>query len=146
MCGDTRTEAVARRCGGVFIWEPGPGVNEALTYALDLRGTDRASSVVLAASLPLLTLKEVGMLVDASNGGQVAVVAPAHDEEGTNALVIPDGCVFHPSFGHQSRRRHRILFERQGYRVQELLARGLAFDVDTPAHLADLRLRASSLH
>ncbi len=33
-----------------------------------------------------------------------------------------------------------------GYRVQELLARGLAFDVDTPAHLADLRLRASSLH
>ncbi len=55
---------------------------------------------------------------------------------GTNALLVPAGLDLPPALGHLSYSRHRQNAERAGTTLVAAPAAGLAFDVDSPAHLA----------
>jgi len=138
--GDARTVTVARRYGVEIVPELGHDLNETLSLAAALvRRPGLEPCLFLAADLPFVTGDDVQALIDDSQDGRIAAIAPAADGDGTNALVVPKGCAFEPAFGPASRVRHRLLLERQGVRVVEVHRPGLAFDVDLPAHLERVR-------
>lgn len=136
--GDPQVVRIAQTHGALTLPELGQGLNDSLARALELvRGVDRESCIVLAADLPRLTSEDIRQLWLASEGGRRGVLAPSYDD-GTNALVVPAGCVFHPSFGGDSRHSHRKFFEKQGCAVREMKTHGLLNDVDRPGDLVDL--------
>lgn len=138
--GDERTLVVARRYGAEIIPDRGRGLNVALSEAVaTVRRPGRPACMVLVADLPRLAHEDIETLLAASRDGQTAVIAPAHDGQGTNALIIPQECAFAPAFGSGSRARHHRLFARQGFSAVEVSRPGLAFDVDLPDDLARLR-------
>ena len=139
----TRDEEVltlAREAGAEGLPEPG-GLNEALTSAaktLALRNADRL--VVLAADLPLATSDDITAVAQAR--ADVAL-APSRDG-GTNALALPlpvGAIAFR--FGADSARRHLAGAEEAGLQSLRLDLPNLAFDLDTPEDLAELRRAAS---
>jgi 2-phospho-L-lactate guanylyltransferase len=137
--GDERTVAIARRYGARIILEDGHGLNAALSRAMAaVRRLDRPACMLLAADLPWLAREDVEALIAASHDGRTAVIAPAQDHQGTNALVVPEGCAFTPAFGPGSCARHHYVLAQQGFPAVEVCRPGLAFDVDLPVDLAGL--------
>ncbi len=139
----TRDEEVLRlagEAGAEGLPEPG-GLNEALTSAAETlvqRNGDRL--VVLAADLPLATSDDIAAVAQAR--ADVAV-APSKDG-GTNALALPlpvGASTFR--FGVDSARRHLAGAEEAGLRSLRLDLPNLAFDLDTPEDLAQLRRTAT---
>lgn len=137
----TRDEEVltlAGEAGAEGLPEPG-GLNEALTSAaetLAVRGTGRL--VVLAADLPLATSDDIAAVAQAR--ADVAV-APSRDG-GTNALALPPRRIAF-RFGADSARRHLAGVEEAGLQSLRLDLANLAFDLDTPEDLAQLRRTAT---
>jgi len=130
--------------GARLMPEPGRHLNDSLERATrELRGPALAPCLILAADLPCLTGKDVRALMAASEDGRVAVIAPALDGRGTNALVVPEGVHVRLQFGPDSLTRHRRLFSRAARQVVEVRRLGLEFDVDLPEHLDLLRQRCS---
>jgi 2-phospho-L-lactate guanylyltransferase len=137
--GDAQTASIARRHGAGLIADRGAGLNEALSDALrQVRRPGLPACIVLAADLPWLATEDVDALVGASHGGRTAVIAPAQDGTGTNAVVAAEGYTYDPAFGPKSRARHHRLLAERGVSVIEVSRPGLAFDVDLPEHLAEL--------
>lgn len=137
--GDAQTASIARRHGAGLIADRGAGLNEALSDALrQVRRPGLQACIVLAADLPWLATEDVDALVDASHGGRTAVIAPAQDGTGTNAVVAAECYTYDPAFGPRSRARHHRLLAERGASVSEVSRPGLAFDVDLPEHLAEL--------
>ncbi len=138
--------AVVTRGGDAFRLATGAGaealakagsLNEALASAarsLAERGATRL--IVLAADLPLATPDEIASVAQAE--ADVALV-PSQDG-GTNALALPPGRLEF-QFGPDSASRHLAAARAAGLRVQRLDLPGLAFDIDTPEDLAELRAR-----
>jgi 2-phospho-L-lactate guanylyltransferase len=137
--GDAQSASIARRYGAGLIADMGGGLNAALSRAMaEVRRQGLPACMLLAADLPWLTPEDVIALVGASQGGRMAVIAPAQDGAGTNALIAPEGCAFEPAFGPASRARHHRVLARTCVPVTEVCRSGLAFDVDLPDHLARL--------
>ena|SRR5688572_8421622 len=132
--------------GNVVILSPAPigaaygwredrlrGFNEELTA---LRADERdAVFVVVNADLPFVQAEDIAELIAAAREGAIAI-APNRDGSGTNAVALPPNAEFTFAFGVESFERHR---QSAGARAMIVRRNGLAFDVDTPADLADAR-------
>ena len=137
---DEEVLALAIEAGAEGLPEPG-GLNEALTSAAETLGQrDADRLIVLAADLPLATSDDIAAVAQA---GADVVVAPSRDG-GTNALALPlpvGAITFR--FGADSARRHLDGAQEAGLRSLRLDLPNLAFDLDTPEDLAELRRAAS---
>lgn len=131
---DEEALSTAQEAGAEGLPEPG-GLNEALgaaTTALAARGAQRI--LVLAADLPLATPEELALVLEQ----EADVVIAAAKDGGTNALALAPGAIpFH--FGPNSAQRHREAAASAGLRVVRLHSPTLAFDIDTPDDLRELR-------
>jgi 2-phospho-L-lactate guanylyltransferase len=109
------------------------GIAEALR-----RGATRV--LLVPGDCPLLDPGEVDDLLASATAG--VTVVPDRHGTGTNALVLAPPDVMAPSFGPGSCERHAALATAAGVPVRIARVPSLAFDVDTPADLAELRLAA----
>jgi 2-phospho-L-lactate guanylyltransferase len=96
--------------------------------------------LVLFGDLPMLTGSDVRHLV---RRAVPVVLAPDRHGTGTNALLlrlsaIPGGERFEFQFGEGSYSRHVAEAHRLGLDVATSISAGTAFDLDTPADLAEL--------
>jgi 2-phospho-L-lactate/phosphoenolpyruvate guanylyltransferase len=124
-------EALAETSGG--------GLNQALTDARSASmGWGATSLLVLASDLPLVTPSDVRTFVREMDTPGVAL-APDRRRQGTNALLLRPAGAIEFAFGANSFDRHLLLAREAGLnaRVSELPR--LAFDVDLPEDLDDLR-------
>jgi len=139
MTPDPAVRDFAAACGVRGIFDPKPGLNDALAEALRVLSGAGRGLLVVAGDLPLLQPADVAAVL-ASGGAGTLVLAPSRDEAGTNALLFPPGAgaAVRPAYGLGSRRAHHSLARRRGLRVVEVHRPGLAFDLDTPADLAAL--------
>ena len=138
MTPDPAVRDHAAACGIRGIFDPRPGLNDALAGAFRVLSITGGGLLVVAGDLPLLQPADVAALLDCGEA-RTLVLAPSRDVAGTNALLLPPGVVVRPAFGLGSRRGHQTLARRLGLRVVEVHRPGLAFDLDTPADLAALR-------
>jgi 2-phospho-L-lactate guanylyltransferase len=136
---DARVAEMAREAGAFVLAEPSvSGLNAAVTAGLDYASAQGASAaVVLPADVPLATAAEIGRIVgrDADRARARAVLVPAHDGEGTNALLMSPPGLLLPAFGPGSFLKHLAQAVARKADVEILQPPGLAADVDTPRDL-----------
>jgi 2-phospho-L-lactate/phosphoenolpyruvate guanylyltransferase len=137
---EQRALAIARQAGADGTSEAG-GLNEALTSAAEnMREGGAGRLLVLAADLPLADSESIDAVLAAD--ADVTLV-PSRDG-GTSALALaPDAIEF--QFGPDSARKHLAAAEEAGLRTSVLALPRLAFDVDKPEDLEELRTRAGEL-
>ncbi len=95
--------------------------------------------LVLLGDLPCLSACEVrdflALAETASHGEPLVALAPDQHERGTNGLLLRPADALPFAFGEGSLARHEALARERGIATVRFHARGLRYDVDTPADL-----------
>jgi 2-phospho-L-lactate/phosphoenolpyruvate guanylyltransferase len=136
VAGDETAAQVARSAGADVMVVAQPGLSRALGAA-DAVSAGCASTIVVAADLPDLSVDDLLAVVAAAGeiDGPVVVVAPT-DDGGTGALLRRPPDVIATSYGARSAARHITTAVARGVEAISLSRAGLAHDVDTPEHLS----------
>lgn len=136
---DERAAAMATEKGASVIVDPdNQGQTQAValaTGALMQRGIH--SMLVLPADIPLIMREDVQQIVRAAREADVVLV-PAHDERGTNAVLLTPPDILPLRFGNDSFHPHRQSACDRGLRTSVLDLPRIALDIDTPADLISL--------
>lgn len=137
---DPEALAIARDHGARTVRESGaPHLNVALARATAVAETYGSNRVlVLPADLPQIISADVQEMIDASKYGPVMVIAPDHEQRGTNGLLINPIGLIEYDFGEDSYERHVAQAKEKGAEVQICNLPSLMHDVDTPDDLAFL--------
>lgn len=98
-----------------------------------------ASVLVLPADLPGLRAEDVETLIAAHAVNQAPVIVPAHDGDGTNALLTASGNHIAYEFGPASYKRHLARLSAQDDRALTLGLPSFARDIDLPEDLGTLK-------
>ncbi len=145
---DDAALAWAEAHGAIPLRQPatgarGGGLNVGLALARDWTVEQGAAGLLIAlGDLPLLTADEVRRFVAMTRlHPRVVALAPDRAGEGTNLLLARPPSLAPLAYGRGSYARHRRLAQRQGAPTIVFHAPGAAFDVDTPADLAELIAR-----
>lgn len=129
--------ALARRFDFEIMDDPdGFGETEAIeraSRACEARGI--GTTLVLPGDIPLLQAREVEeVLAAAPSDG--AVLVPAYDGRGTNAVLRRPAKLFPLTFGGDSFERHLARARRTGKPCEVRRLPGIALDIDTSEDLA----------
>jgi 2-phospho-L-lactate guanylyltransferase len=121
------------------------GLNAALSLGAaeaKRRGAERV--LFIPADLPFATPAEIGNVIAAAaqHDRHRAVIVPARDENGTNALLLSPPDALEPSFGPGSFERHCARARARSLSPRTMRLPGLALDIDEPADLARLVARS----
>jgi 2-phospho-L-lactate guanylyltransferase len=136
-CKEAR--ARAKTYGASVLDEPVPGLNPALQHAqLTAYANGATKLLIVPCDLPLLTAEDLRCLADAASMQAIAL-APDRCRQGTNGICLPTSIPFEFAFGPSSFDRHRSGIAQLQMIVAEVARPGLAFDVDTPRDLAQLK-------
>jgi 2-phospho-L-lactate guanylyltransferase len=143
-CEEARARASA--CGARVLDERAPhGLNQALQQAqLALNDLDATRMLMVACDLPLLQAEDLRRLASASSVGTIAL-APDRTRQGTNGICLDTRVAFEFSFGPNSFQRHLECVRQLDMRSTIVDPAGLAFDVDTPEDLVELRALESAI-
>jgi 2-phospho-L-lactate/phosphoenolpyruvate guanylyltransferase len=137
-CEEARARASAFGARVLDEHPPG-GLNQALRQSqLALSGLGATRMLMVACDLPLLRAEDLRRLASASSVDTVAL-APDRGQQGTNGVCLETRAAFDFSFGPNSFERHLNCVGQLGMRSTIVDTPGLAFDVDTPEDLGELR-------
>jgi 2-phospho-L-lactate guanylyltransferase len=135
---DARVAALAQSRGATVVPEPGAeelnaAIGSGIAYAC-ARGAGQA--LVLPADIPLTTPGELRGLIQ-SRGSQPGVtLAPSHDGNGTNGLLLAPPNAIEPCYGPGSNLQHLSQAMARRVDVNVVHLEGLARDIDEPGDLA----------
>jgi 2-phospho-L-lactate guanylyltransferase len=92
--------------------------------------------LTLPGDIPLVTAVEIGNLIAAHRPAPSFTIAPSHDEQGSNAILLspPDAVALR--FGEDSFFPHLAAAEARGIAPTIVHLPGIAFDIDNPVDLA----------
>lgn len=134
VCDDDAVTAWAKSLGAAVIWEPGRGLNQAVSEGVrQLREWAVTSVIVAAGDLPLATDLEWVAEFDG------ITLVPDRREDGTNVIGLPAGTTFTFSYGPGSFARHLEHSHSLDVAVRVVRSPSLAWDVDVPEDLAGIR-------
>jgi 2-phospho-L-lactate guanylyltransferase len=132
----TTTEA-QRRGARVITAGARDGHTGSVTVAARVLVAEGASGVLtMPGDIPAVTAAEVEALVAAHGAAPAFTIAPAHDEKGSNGVVLsPPGAV--PlRFGEDSYFPHLAAARAQGIEPHIVPLPGVAMDIDHPEDIA----------
>lgn len=133
VCDDEAVAAWARARGATVVWQPGAGLNPAVSAAVEwCAERDVAEVVVAHADLPFAD--DLRTLA----GFAGVTLVPDRHRDGTNVLALPAAAGFRFAYGPGSFARHRAEAERLGLAVRVLDDTALSWDVDHPEDLRGL--------
>ncbi|MGH7095853.1 MAG: 2-phospho-L-lactate guanylyltransferase [Stellaceae bacterium] len=103
-----------------------------------LAAESRGGMLTVPGDIPLVTAAEIDAVLAAHDAAPAFTIVPAHDELGSNAILMsPPGAVpLH--FGENSYLPHLAAAEAQGIRPAIVRLPGIGFDIDNPVDLANL--------
>ena len=127
---------VAVRRGARSVPEEKPPLASAIRQVERLALKKEADALaILPGDLPLITTEA---LTSALRTLGPVVLAPSHDEMGTNLLLRRPPRAIQARFGPQSFRRHLDLAEARGLPAAVVDRRELSFDLDLPSDILTL--------
>ncbi|MGD0574722.1 MAG: 2-phospho-L-lactate guanylyltransferase [Anaerolineales bacterium] len=138
VTADEEALALARARGvDTLIETGGGGLNAALRQGT-LRVADRGGNAVLVLpiDLPGLAGSVLCEALDRLPEGRVVAIAPDHQREGTNALVVSPLGLIDYRFGPGSFRAHLAAARAEGSEIIIWKGKGFAHDVDVAEDLA----------
>lgn len=131
---------LAARYGCITTAEgAGDGHTGAVMAAAHRLAQDAAAGMLtIPGDIPLVTATELGRLLDAHRPAPAFTIAPSHDEQGSNAVLMSPPDAVPLRFGDDSFFPHLHAAEARGIVPTVLRLPGIAFDIDNPADLAHL--------
>jgi 2-phospho-L-lactate guanylyltransferase len=135
---DAWTAAEARRRGARVVTEGArEGHTGSVTAAARVLAAEGTAGVLtLPGDIPAVTAPEVEALVTAHGPAPAFTIAPAHDERGSNGVVLSPPAVVPLRFGENSYFPHLAAAQARGLEPRVVRLPGLAMDIDHPADLA----------
>jgi 2-phospho-L-lactate guanylyltransferase len=135
---DPWAEALAQEHGARIITE---GAREGHTGAVTaaaavLQAEGVASILTLPGDIPAAKPIEIGSLIAAASAPPAFIIAPAHDEQGSNAILMSPPNAIKLRFGEDSYFPHLAAARAAGIATQVLRLPGVAMDIDHPADIA----------
>ncbi len=123
----------------------GDGHTGAVTAAARrLAAAGHAAMLTLPGDVPLVTAAEIGRLIAAHRPAPSFTIAPSHDEQGSNAILMSPPDAVPLRFGDDSFFPHLAAAEARGIRPTVVRLPGIALDIDNPedlGHFAQLGSR-----
>jgi 2-phospho-L-lactate guanylyltransferase len=101
-----------------------------------LAGEGCESMLTLPGDIPLVTAAELGTLIAAHRPAPSFTIAPSHDEQGSNAILLSPPDAVPLRFGEDSFFPHLAAAGARGIAPTIVRLPGIAFDIDNPADLA----------
>lgn len=144
---DREVERLARRYGMQTLAD---GAHDGHTGAVNagarrLVAQGRKTLLTLPGDLPLITAGEIETLIAAHGPAPSFTIAPAHDDLGSNAILMSPPQVVPLRFGEDSFFPHLAAARAQGIEPCVVRLPGFAFDIDNPQDLHHfLRLNATT--
>ncbi len=143
---DPRAIELARRYGAQTIAD---GAHEGHTGAVtagarNLVGRGRNTMLTIPGDLPLVTTEEIEQLIAAHGPAPAFTIAPAHDDQGSNAILMSPPDAVPLRFGEDSFFPHLAAARATGIEPCVMQLPGIAFDIDNPQdlhHFARLNTR-----
>ena len=101
-----------------------------------LAAEGRGGMLTLPGDIPLVTATEIERLIEAPRPAPSFTIAPSHDEQGSNAIVMSPPDAVPLRFGDDSFFPHLAAAEARGIAPTIMHLPGIALDIDNPADLA----------
>ena len=95
----------------------------------------RGTMLTLPGDLPFITTDEIGRLIASHRPAPSFTIAPSHDEQGSNAILMSPPDAVPLRFGEDSYFPHLDAARACGIEPQVLHLPGIAFDIDNPQDL-----------
>lgn len=135
---DPWARALAQQYGARIITEGArEGHTGAVTAAASvLRSEGVAAILTLPGDIPAVKTPEVEALIAAASAAPAFIIAPAHDEQGSNAILLSPPDAVKLRFGEDSYFPHLAAARAAGIAPQILRLPGIAMDIDHPADIA----------
>ena len=144
---EPQAETLARRYG---LGTLADGAHDGHTGAVNagaryLTAQGRTTMLTLPGDLPLVTAGEIEQLIAAHGPAPAFTIAPAHDEQGSNAIIMSPPQAVPLRFGEDSYFPHLAAARAQGIEPCIMRLPGIAFDIDNPQDLQHFaRLRSAT--
>lgn len=129
--GDPIVENLAKRGGATWRPEEGANVNQSLEAAFQAINQTGQAALYLPSDLPFIRRRDLVELISATSRMKNVVLAPAHRDGGTNAILLPRDTEFRLFLGPGSFRRHLSQATCPGLDISICYSPGLALDLDT---------------
>lgn len=100
-----------------------------------LAAEGRSAMLTMPGDIPLVTAAEVEAVIAAHGAGPAFTIVPAHDELGSNAILMSPPDAVPLRFGDNSYFPHLAAAEAQGIRPTIVRLPGIGFDIDNPVDL-----------
>ena len=135
---DPWAQALAQEHGARIITE---GAREGHTGAVTsaaavLQAEGVAAILTLPGDIPAAIPMEIEALIAAANASPAFIIAPAHDEQGSNAILMSPPNAVKLRFGEDSYFPHLAASRAAGIVPHILRLPGIAMDIDHPADIA----------
>ena len=135
---DPWAAALAQEHGARIITE---GAREGHTGAVTsaaavLQAEGVAAILTLPGDVPAVKTPEIEALILAAKASPAFIIAPAHDELGSNAILMSPPSAVKLRFGEDSYFPHLAAARAAGIAPQILHLPGIAMDIDHPADIA----------
>jgi len=128
---------LAARYGAACIAEGADaGHTGAVMAAARRLAADGAAMLTLPGDIPLVTAAEIERLIAAHKPPPAFTIAPSHDEQGSNAILMSPPDAVPLRFGDDSFFPHLAAAKARGIAPTVLHLPGIALDIDNPADLA----------
>lgn len=135
---DPWASAFADRQGARVITEGArDGHTGSVTAAAAFLAAENVPAVMtMPGDVPGVTSGEVEAIIAAAGESPAFIIAPAHDEQGSNAILMSPPQAVPLRFGEDSYFPHLAAAQAQGITPQILHLPGIAMDIDHPADIA----------
>jgi 2-phospho-L-lactate guanylyltransferase len=138
VTADPLAMQIAQRNGARILSEGGEeGQTHAMRYAVEvLAAQGRRAILTLPIDVPLITPQEIDAVVAAARREPEFVIVPAHDRQGSNAILCAPPAHVPLSFGNHSFTPHLAAARQRGIEPCVVELPGIGLDIDSPADLA----------
>lgn len=134
VCDDDDVASWAGAEGAEVSWQPGRGLNEAVSAAVtDLQAQGFSRALVVHADIP--RAHDLARLAPEASG---LLLVPDRHQDGTNLIGLPTSAPFRFAYGPGSFERHRAEATRLGLSLRIVADDDLGWDVDVPSDLSAL--------
>ncbi|NBS43017.1 MAG: 2-phospho-L-lactate guanylyltransferase [Acetobacteraceae bacterium] len=107
-----------------------------ITAAGQLKAEGVPAILTLPGDIPAAKAMEIEAIIQAANAAPAFIIAPAHDEQGSNAILMSPPDAVKLRFGEDSYFPHLTAARAAGITPHILPLPGIAMDIDHPADIA----------
>ncbi len=138
VTADPVATQIAQRYGARLLSEGGEeGQTHAMRYAVEVLAAEgRRAILTLPIDVPLITPEEIDAVVAAARREPEFVIVPAHDRQGSNAILCAPPGQVPLSFGNHSFAPHLTAARQRGIEPCIVELPGIGLDIDSPVDLA----------